>query len=217
MTQKEIAAAIGISRPAISQFTSGTSLPSIDKLVALADHFSVSLDFLLGRKNAKEMKLFLEPDGELYYYFSVHKDNKDNIPLHGSFKYSFGIYPDGKELKVFLYLEEQSGGKLINPNILHSTSHLEFLSLVSLLNWKLNFKYNPYDRMNMDIIIPYSSSDGHNYQGIGIREIVPACLYSIDYGNYVEQYLKKSSAEKVIFLEDYAEAVLEEFNDWPPA
>jgi transcriptional regulator with XRE-family HTH domain len=53
VTQKEVAEAIGISRPAISQFTNGFNLPSIDKLVALADYFNVSLDNLVGREEQK--------------------------------------------------------------------------------------------------------------------------------------------------------------------
>ena len=209
VTQKEISEQLGISRPAVSQFTTGASLPSIDKLTALADFFSVSLDYLVGRNNEKAIELFLKPDGELYYYFSIHKDNKNNAPIHGSLKYTFGVYPHSKELTFFLFLEERPGGTLITPNILHSASHLEFLSLVSLLNWKLQFKYNPFDRKNMDIIIPLESSDGCKYQGVKIEEIRPAHLYSLDYCDYIEQYLKKDTLEKIHFLADY----LEKFNE----
>jgi transcriptional regulator with XRE-family HTH domain len=48
--------AIGVSRPAISQFASGSNLPSIEKLVAIADHFDVSIDYLVGRSDDPKPK-----------------------------------------------------------------------------------------------------------------------------------------------------------------
>jgi len=49
LTQQSLADAIGVSRPSITQFTSGVNLPSIKTLVTLADYFGVSLDYLCGR------------------------------------------------------------------------------------------------------------------------------------------------------------------------
>ncbi len=48
ITKQALGDAIGVSRPAISQFANGANLPSIDKLVALAEYFKVSVDYLLG-------------------------------------------------------------------------------------------------------------------------------------------------------------------------
>ncbi|AJQ29734.1 MAG: helix-turn-helix domain protein [Pelosinus sp.] len=48
--------AIGVSRPAISQFASGSNLPSIEKLAAIADHFDVSIDYLVGRSDDPKLK-----------------------------------------------------------------------------------------------------------------------------------------------------------------
>jgi transcriptional regulator with XRE-family HTH domain len=48
--------AIGVSRPAISQFASGSNLPSIEKLAAIADHFDVSIDYLVGRSDNPKLK-----------------------------------------------------------------------------------------------------------------------------------------------------------------
>ncbi|GMA97214.1 helix-turn-helix transcriptional regulator [Pelosinus sp. IPA-1] len=48
--------AIGVSRPAISQFASGSNLPSIEKLAAIADHFEVSIDYLVGRSDDPKRK-----------------------------------------------------------------------------------------------------------------------------------------------------------------
>jgi len=48
-TQKEIATAIGLSERNYQSFEYGEFKPSFDKLVALADFFNVSLDYLVGR------------------------------------------------------------------------------------------------------------------------------------------------------------------------
>lgn len=47
MTQEELAAALYVSRTAISKWESGRGLPSIDSLQAISRYFSVSIDGLL--------------------------------------------------------------------------------------------------------------------------------------------------------------------------
>lgn len=55
-TKQALGDAIGISRPAISQFANGANLPSIDKLVAIAEYFNVSLDYLVGLSDKPERR-----------------------------------------------------------------------------------------------------------------------------------------------------------------
>lgn len=47
--QKEIAAAIGITVRNYQRYEKGEQQPTLPVLVSLADYFSVSLDFLVGR------------------------------------------------------------------------------------------------------------------------------------------------------------------------
>lgn len=49
LTQKEIATAIGVTPVSLQRFEYGTVRPSIDTLVALANFFDVSIDYLVGR------------------------------------------------------------------------------------------------------------------------------------------------------------------------
>ena len=49
LTQKQIAEAIGVSPVSVQRFEYGTVRPSIDTLIALADFFNVSIDYLVGR------------------------------------------------------------------------------------------------------------------------------------------------------------------------
>lgn len=53
MKQKELAAAIGITHGAISQYETGRSIPSQALLVKFAKFFNVSVDYLLGLTDEK--------------------------------------------------------------------------------------------------------------------------------------------------------------------
>ena len=54
-TQKQVAEAIGITDRQYQRFEAGKQKPGFDNLVALSDHFGVSLDYLVGRSNRREL------------------------------------------------------------------------------------------------------------------------------------------------------------------
>jgi transcriptional regulator with XRE-family HTH domain len=47
-TQQDVAAAVGTTRQAISQYADGSVQPNIEKLYKIAEYFTVSADYLLG-------------------------------------------------------------------------------------------------------------------------------------------------------------------------
>lgn len=49
ISSQVLAEAVGVSRPAISQFENAANYPHVNTLCALADYFNVSVDYLLGR------------------------------------------------------------------------------------------------------------------------------------------------------------------------
>jgi transcriptional regulator with XRE-family HTH domain len=49
--QKEIANLLGINERALRNYEHGDREPNIDALIALADYFDVSLDYLVGRSD----------------------------------------------------------------------------------------------------------------------------------------------------------------------
>lgn len=49
LTQRVVAENMGISKPIMSQYESGQRLPSVPKLINLANYYKVSLDYLCGR------------------------------------------------------------------------------------------------------------------------------------------------------------------------
>ena len=55
MTQKQLADILGICEVSFQRYEYGTARPILDKLIALADYFDVSLDFLVGRTEKQEV------------------------------------------------------------------------------------------------------------------------------------------------------------------
>lgn len=76
-TQEQIAEKLGVSRQAVAKWESGTSLPNIDNLIALADLYCVSVDVLSKNINA-------------------------GMPAEEGGKYIFGIVTVGKNGEIRL-------------------------------------------------------------------------------------------------------------------
>lgn len=51
LSQKTVADAVGMAPMAYQRYEYGTREPAFNKLIALADYFDVSLDYLVGRSN----------------------------------------------------------------------------------------------------------------------------------------------------------------------
>ena len=64
LTQRQLAAAIGISQSAISQYLNGMrAAPGVEEAIALASHFGVTVDWLLG-VDALPLARTADPDSE---------------------------------------------------------------------------------------------------------------------------------------------------------
>lgn len=55
-TQKQVADGIGIAEQAYQRYEYGRTVPSALVLIALADYFDVSLDYLVGRSDNPERR-----------------------------------------------------------------------------------------------------------------------------------------------------------------
>ncbi len=60
ITQKELASAIGISTGNVSDWKIGRAKPSVDVLVKIADYFGVTVDYLVGRSEVRNLDGFTE-------------------------------------------------------------------------------------------------------------------------------------------------------------
>ena len=55
LTQKQLADALALSEIAIQNYEARRRRPAFDVLLALADYFDVSLDYLVGRSDVKDL------------------------------------------------------------------------------------------------------------------------------------------------------------------
>jgi len=89
LSQKEIAVKIGISQSAVNRYENNQSEASYETLLTYADYFDVSLDYLYGRTD--------QPQGKLYDFkpkFEEDEDMRDfiemcfdpNTPMSGKLK-----------------------------------------------------------------------------------------------------------------------------------
>ena len=56
LTQKQMAAEIGVSEILWRKYEAGDRTPTFEGLIALADYFDVSLDYLVGRSDIPERR-----------------------------------------------------------------------------------------------------------------------------------------------------------------
>ena len=61
-TQAQVAAAAGMTDRQYQRFETGKQKPGFDSLLALADHFGVSLDYLAGRSDRASKSMLVNTD-----------------------------------------------------------------------------------------------------------------------------------------------------------
>ena len=64
VTQEELAAELGVTAAAVSKWEKGNTLPDVLMVCAIADHFSVTTDELLGRSRALKKLVVMAGEGE---------------------------------------------------------------------------------------------------------------------------------------------------------
>ncbi len=68
-SQKKMADLLGVAQPSINRYEHGQSVPSVDILMKYADYFDVSMDYITGRCD--------EPQGKLYQAKPPIADNPE--------------------------------------------------------------------------------------------------------------------------------------------
>ena len=53
ITQEQLADAVGVSRQAVSKWEAEQSVPDLERIVAMAEYFDVTTDYLLGRSDQR--------------------------------------------------------------------------------------------------------------------------------------------------------------------
>lgn len=180
LNQAQLAKMLDVTKITILRWEKGEREPNSSYLLKMAEIFNVSLDFLLDR-----IALLKQPDGILDYKFCTENDI-----LTGTLMYHFGIIQNDNTLKSFIVIEEETG-TLINK-IIQSSGPYEYLTLVCILNHKLDFYCDPF-KNNIDIIIRAFGK----YQKLIINDMMSTRLDYVKYEKHLNEWLKLSSAEKI--------------------
>ena len=92
MSQEELAERVGISRQTLSKYETGESVPDIDKAMAIADVFGVSLDDLVNYNPAENEGLGVPPKGK-HMFGMVKVGDKGQIVIPARARKIFDIQP----------------------------------------------------------------------------------------------------------------------------
>ena len=110
LTQDELAKILKISRSTIGMYENGSREPDYETLEAIADHFNVDIDYLLGRTN----KTTIIPN---HYYLNdetrqIAQEAFENPELRTLFKVARDIPPDRlrAHIEFMKSLKEQERG-----------------------------------------------------------------------------------------------------------
>ena len=92
LSQEELAEKIGVSRQTLSKYETGESLPDIEKCMALAEVFGVTMDDLVHYTKEDNMGLMVPPKGK--HIFGVVKvGDKGQIVIPAKARKIFDIQP----------------------------------------------------------------------------------------------------------------------------
>lgn len=92
ISQEELAERIGVSRQTLSKYETGESLPDIEKCMALADVFGVSMDDLVTYKRSENMGLGVPPKGK-HIFGMVKMGDKGQIVIPAKARKIFDLNP----------------------------------------------------------------------------------------------------------------------------
>ena len=76
LTQKELAAALGVTQSKISNFETGFIEPDIAALIKLGNYFNISLDYLCGRSENQAIAEYFSPA-------VLNAEQRELLKIHG--------------------------------------------------------------------------------------------------------------------------------------
>ena len=92
MSQEELAEKINVSRQTLSKYETGESLPDIEKCLAIANIFGVSVDDLINYKKEEGLGLNIPPKGK-HIFGMVKVGDKGQIVIPAKARKIFDINP----------------------------------------------------------------------------------------------------------------------------
>lgn len=92
LSQEELADKIGVSRQTLSKYETGESLPDIEKCMAIADAFGVTMDDLVNYTKEDNIGLDFPPKGK-HVFGMVKVGDKGQIVIPAKARKIFNINP----------------------------------------------------------------------------------------------------------------------------
>lgn len=92
MSQEELAEKIGVSRQTLSKYETGESLPDIEKCMAIAEVFGVSMDDIVNYSKSEGLGLGVPPRGK-HVFGMVRVGDKGQIVIPAKARKIFDIKP----------------------------------------------------------------------------------------------------------------------------
>lgn len=102
ISKQKLADEIGVSRQAISQYCDGSTVPNADKLLKIAEYFNVSLDFLVGKTEAKT------DNKDVQFICDYTGLNESSVDILHYFVHILSKYPEDLALTNEQYEEDIS-------------------------------------------------------------------------------------------------------------
>lgn len=110
LSQEEIAYAIGISRQAYGKWENGTVTPDIQKCLALADLYKISLDMLVSGPGGEPTPAVPQTPAGKYIFGTLSLSDKGQIVIPKRAREVFGLKPGSR---LVLLGDEMEGLALV--------------------------------------------------------------------------------------------------------
>ncbi len=104
-SQIDLAKVLALSNSTVSQYEAGRRMPDPDILTRLADHFGVSVDYLVGRTDRPDFVATREGKTQYIIEAKTGKDLDDRLAKYGVFLRTSGPLTDRDKEKILNYIE----------------------------------------------------------------------------------------------------------------
>lgn len=127
LSQEELAEKINVTRQTLSKYETGESIPDIEKCMAIADFFGVTMDDLVNYRKEENDGYRIPPKGK-HIFGMVKVGEKGQIVIPAKARKIFSIQPGDN---LIILGDESQGIALIKEknilNLLHAAKQQEIL------------------------------------------------------------------------------------------
>lgn len=213
-SQQQLANAIGVSRPIIQHWESGTRHIKADHLIALSDHFDVTVDFLIGRSDNpskdKNIQEICEYTGlsqwsvEELHSCANNPEQKDYIEIINAllentdyFHSMASMACHAAEARTMWRLLHDNGVAVHDPEIWNEANRVLTIADISAQ------EYSPFNFLSL--------SDDQLPDNQGTQVLLPAGSWFLTSSDAADYFIGKATE----LFRDIIDSHIDEWNLWP--